>query len=326
VYTYTDYCVCPTCYDVLRQEEDVLICQACAETYSIQNNIPILLPKYRQEQEQEYFDNYQNIAQDDLHEPLETNRSYRHQVMLDFIGRSSLHGKRVLDIGSSNAQYLQVIDAEFKVAFDIALFYLDAVLAESGVVSICGDAERLPFQPGFFDVIIISDILEHLLHPGKLVERLSNICTAETRIIVHIPWDEHIAVYADSSYQFTHLRTFNTYNYAELWRNFYIRRTQATYPNLQTPLTFAIAEKLPLFFYNLISDFYFRFPALSQQDYKWREKRITKPQGGEWWQLWLFKPVFKMFEMRLGPSPQWFRLTRALRLLEKLMKWAKAHL
>ncbi len=68
------------------------------------------------------------------------------------------------------------LDAAFRVAVDIALPYLKVVPAIDGLALVCADAEYLPFRAGFFDVIIVSGVLEHILEPEKLVARLATIC------------------------------------------------------------------------------------------------------------------------------------------------------
>ena len=93
---------------------------------------------------------------------------------------------------------------------------------------------------GAFDVIILSDMLEHVLDPEAVVARLADVCTPGTRVIVHVPWNEDLAAYADSQYEFAHLRKFTTYSFARLFHRFYIRRTRPTWPSLEEPIVFKV--------------------------------------------------------------------------------------
>lgn len=299
-YKFTDYCLCPNCRSELIEEKQSLTCsnQACQSGYRIQDGILALMPEYDDEQKR-YQENYERIADNFLasNKYEEDNVAYRHEALVSFIGEGSK--KRVLDIGSSHALYLDQINAEFKVALDIALSYLKLIPASTSTVAIQSDAEYLPFKPGFFDVVIIADLLEHLLHPEKLVNILAAICNRSTQIYVHVPWEEDLEPYLKSDWKFSHLRTFNAYKFSALWVNFYIRRSKRTYPNLTIPLVFTLDGKIPRFIYNRLVERYFFKTNVAKADEDWRMKKLKELPKSEWWLLWFFKPIFRLFEMRL---------------------------
>jgi len=299
MYVFSDYCACPECHAELTEVHGGLWCDTHSKLYEIRNGIPMLLPQYEDKARQRYLENYNQIAIDDLDTPFEYDRERRHQVLIDFIGY--VQGKKVLDIGSSNGIYLRALKADFKVAFDLAYPFLAAMPGASNMQRICGDAESLPFKPGFFDVIIISDILEHLLEPERLVQRLNAICTHETRVIVHVPWQENIAVYQNSKYEFTHLRSFDAYSFAQMWRGRYmIKRKKSTYPDLVQPFVFRLESKLPRLIYNILMLLYYhgRFSKLFYNLEVWRNSWIKEIPKRENWLLKFYEPKFKMFELR----------------------------
>lgn len=298
MYPFSDFCACPNCTLALIQRDDVLFCGNCKTEYKIQDRIPVLLhPDYATDSERRrYLENIDKMAKDDLIKPLEDLRDYRHKVLLDFVG--NVKGKRVVDLASSNALFLSKVDAAFKVAFDLSTTYLKAIPGSSDVIPIQGDAEDCPFMPGFFDVIIMSDVLEHLLHPENLVRRIEAISTPETRVIIHIPWDENLEGYKNSHYEFTHLRTFNSFTFQEQWRNFEVVRSRVTYPNMKYPFLFRLDGKIPSFIYNKLVRRYFFKPGVAERDLTWRTTKKNDLPQGEGWLLWLFKPVFRMFELR----------------------------
>jgi SAM-dependent methyltransferase len=307
MYRFTDYCVCPQCWAALDEDPRGLHCTQCQNVYAVQEGIPILLPHYEDATRDRYLRNYSQIAHDDLDTPFEYDRARRHQVLIDFIGNT--RGKKVLDIGSSNAIYLRELQADFKVALDLAYPFLAAVPATNGIARICGDAEYLPFAPGFFDVVVISDILEHLLEPANLVQRLHAICTPQTRIIVHIPWQENIAVYRDSPYEFTHLRSFDAYSFAQLWRgHYFISRRKKTYPDLVQPLIYRLEKKIPRVLYNIIFLLYYnnRFSKYFYTLEVWRNTWIKEIPKREKWLLYFYDPKFMMFELRPYTSSSFY--------------------
>jgi len=271
----------------------------------------VLLPEYEDDVRRRYFDNYERIAHDDLAHPFEPHREYRHDVLRDFVG--DVRGKRVLDIGSTDARYLRELDASFRVAADIALPYLKVVPDIDGLALVCADAEYLPFREGFFDVILISGVLEHILEPEKLVARLASICHPATRVIVNIPWRENLESYRSLDYEFTHLRSFDSYTFAAMWTQFELARRLTHYPNMREPLVFRLEERLPLPVYNWLAERYFFAPGAQVREAARRERRLAALPRREW--LWrrFYPPVFRILELRLRPE----RRSLPRRLLQK---------
>jgi SAM-dependent methyltransferase len=297
---FADFCICPQsgCGGDLVEEGAELGCRSCGRSYRVEDGIAVLLPEYEDDVRRRYFENYERIAHDDIEKPFEPHRSYRHDVLRDFVG--DVRGRRVLDIGSSDAAYLRQLDAAFRVAVDIALPYLKTVPDVDGLARVCADAEYLPFRPGSFDVIVISGVLEHLLEPAKLVAHLVNICHPGTRVIVNIPWRENLENYRALDYEFTHLRSFDSYTFAAMWPQFDIVQRQAHYPNMREPLLFRLEERLPLALYNRLVERYFFAPdAARLRELERREQRLAELPRREW--LWrrFYPPVFKIFELRL---------------------------
>jgi SAM-dependent methyltransferase len=305
----TEICACPDCFSALAVAGAGLRCTACGHEFEVKAGIPVLLPTASGQTEQRYVSNYQTIAADDLVKPLEGNRPARHEKLRKFIG--SVAGQRVLDIGSSDAEYLRHMDASVKVALDIAMEYLVAIPHESGVIGVCGDAERLPIKAGYFDVVIISDVLEHVLHPEEVVEQLARICGEDTRLIVHVPWEEDLSKYRESEYEFTHLRSFNSYNFATLFADFDERRSKATYPNINAPLPYRLYGVLPRPLYNWLI-FSMRTRVGTYWTRKW-ELWVAELPRREWWLGWFYRPLFRMFEFRPVRSTLRYRLLMWLR-------------
>jgi SAM-dependent methyltransferase len=259
--------------------------------------VPILLPLSNDSTGERYLANYEAMATDDLAKPFEGNRPARHEKLIGFIG--SVAGKRVLDIGSSDATYLRQMDAGLKVALDIAFEYLVKIPEDSGVVAVCGDAEHLPIKAGAFDVVIISDVLEHVLHPERVIEHIARICVRHPRLIEHVPWEEDLSKYSDSSYEFTHLRSFNAFSFQWLFREFYEHRSRGTYPLLTSPLPYRLYGVLPRPLYNwMIWTFFRNRSPLGEYAYKRYDASITELPRREVWLLLFYRPIFRMFELR----------------------------
>lgn len=298
-HAFTAATCCPRDGGELAGGSDELACTSCGSTFAIRDGVLVLLVETEDETYRRYAAAYEQIAQDDLETPFEYDRSSRHGVLIDFIG--DVRRDRVLDVGSSDAAYLQALEAEERVALDLALPFLDAIPAESGIVRVCADAETLPVRPGYFDTIVLSDVLEHVLDPDRVVARLKAVCRADTRVIVHVPWEEDLAKYEKSPYEFTHLRSFNDYTFATLWRDFAVRRRRSTYPILEEPLIFHLGRALPTRIYDRLLRAYFQ-GSLLKREYERRARWIAELPKRERLLLLFYPPAFRMFELRLRPE------------------------
>jgi len=306
---FLEFCACPDCFSPLAFAGGRLTCTDHGHEFDVRAGIPVLLPISSDETDKRYLANYETIAGDDLVKPMEGNRPARHEMLRKFIG--SVAGMRVLDIGSSDAAYLRQMDAAVKVALDIAMKYLVAIPRESRVIGVCGNAERLPIKSGYFDVVIVSDVLEHVLHAEKVVEQLLRICKPDTRLIVHVPWEEDLGQYRSATYEFTHLRSFNSYNFGVLFADFYERRSKATYPHLTAPLPYRLYGVLPRALYNWLI-FTQRTRVGSYMTRRW-ERWVAELPRREWWLLWFYRPLFRMFEFRPMRSTLRYRFLMWLR-------------
>jgi hypothetical protein len=119
-------------------------------------------------------------------------------------------------------------------------------------------------------------------------------------VIVHVPWNEDLATYAASEYEFAHLRKFTSYSFARLFRRFYIRRTRATWPSLEDPIVFKVMDRAPRFLQGALSLAYF-YTRLAKWESRKRERWIAELPRRERWLLRFYEPKFKMFELSLVP-------------------------
>jgi len=291
----TELLVCPDDLQELCAGGERLTCSGCRRAYEIRSGIPILLPTYTEEIRDRYLRSYEKIARDDLTQPLEPLRHIRHRNLIRFIG--DVRGQRVLDIGSSYAGYLGRLEAGQKIALDIALPFLEAIPPDSGVLRVCADAETLPIRNGVVDVVIISDVLEHLLEPEKLAARLLAVCRPNTRIIVEVPWEEDLTPYRDMPWEFTHLRRFNEYLFSRLFYRFKIVRRSPSWPALREPFLFQIGHLLPAPLYNALRWDYFHRGGAAR-DLAARERWTRQLPRRERLLLRVYRPFVYQFELR----------------------------
>ena len=68
-----------------------------------------------------------------------------------------------------------------------------------GLLAVAGDAENLAFAPNSFDVILISEVMEHLWDPHTFLDEAHRILRNNGHLIIEVPegreglrWDSHI--------------------------------------------------------------------------------------------------------------------------------------
>lgn len=100
----------------------------------------------------------------------------------------------VLEIGCERGQLCAALPPSARlVACDISPTALDAareLLQSTGrkVEFVLADATKpVPFRRGEFDVIICSEMLEHVTDPVRVVSNIAEICTRDTRVIFTVP-------------------------------------------------------------------------------------------------------------------------------------------
>lgn len=298
---FASICACPNCRGALVWNDGELWCSACRAAYPLVDGIPMLLPSYPDADRRDaYRRNYERIAEDDLLDPIVRDRfELMHRLLIDFIG--DVRDKAVLDIGSAHGSYLSVLDARMRVAVDLALPYLKDLSADSRILRVCGDAEYLPVRPDLFDVVVISDVLEHLLAPESLVALLATGLSPNARIIVHVPWQESLKQYDDAPYEFVHLRSFDEFSFRNLFWAFEVRRERSSLPLLTEPAVFRLRRFLPQRVFDALVGLYFT-TELSEVEYKYRERWIRDLPNRERWLLRLYPPQVKLFELRKRSS------------------------
>lgn len=185
-----------------------------------------------------YISCYEKIALDDLENPLEKRKEYRHNELVKFIG--DVHNLRILDVGSSQGLFLKKINAKFKIAFDISFHYLKEV-DKTFMMPILGKAESIPFKNNSLDIIVCSDVLEHVLYPERVIAEFQRILKNKGKLYVVVPWKENLSSYEiyKGKYEFTHLRSFDKNYIYTLLYNLKIIRMKGIIPKkILFPLIF----------------------------------------------------------------------------------------
>lgn len=182
---------------------------------------------------EDYIECYNRIAYDDLQKPFESNRyKNRYLPLKSFIG--DVKGKRVLDVGCGDGAFLSLLKNCEKIGVDIAEAYIK-IAKRRGLNVFFHDIE-LPFDQhmGKFDIIIISDVLEHVLNPQRVLENIKKVLKRDGLIYVVIPWKEDLSYYKqyEGIYRYTHLRSFDEKSVVNMFKDFYILKSKGIVPKI----------------------------------------------------------------------------------------------
>ena len=174
---------CPQCKGVLANEKD-FHCMKCNITYSIKDEISVMLPDLKsvdEEQnlavEKEFYENMFSDLKgfDDGHCIV-----YGHEKIYEFM--EGIEGGTVLEVGCGGGHHsVNLAKRGFEVtAIDISLNGLRAAkkLAEhegQDILFLCGDIKRLPFEDNEFDICFCSLILHHFTSLDNIVKELARV-------------------------------------------------------------------------------------------------------------------------------------------------------
>jgi 2-polyprenyl-3-methyl-5-hydroxy-6-metoxy-1,4-benzoquinol methylase len=108
-------------------------------------------------------------------------------------------GQDVLDIGCSQGIVCLILGREGYTCTGIDIEAASLAVAEQAlaredeiirqrVTLKVGDATQLPFPDSSFDTVILGEIIEHLIHPGKVLAQAQRVLRNGGRLIVTVPY------------------------------------------------------------------------------------------------------------------------------------------
>jgi len=149
----------------------------------------------------------------------------------------------VLDIGCGNGILTNRINREVVVGMDFANIPLRNVTKHA----VCASVEKLPFKPGVFDLILITEVLEHL--PEHVyVQALDEIVRLDAKyILISVPFNEDFDidvckcdVCETTFHPSHHCRSFDDMWYADKFPGY--EACQVSYSTIMTTKNHAIAR------------------------------------------------------------------------------------
>ena len=138
---------------------------------------------------QSYKDFYEIAS--DKYSPGEGEHYYRHDRFFNvrhFAEKGGREGRVILDVGCGNGyQMAPLTRTNIVYGLDISEANIEKALSK-GIKARLHDVEqRFPFEDDFFDVVVCSEILEHLFSPEKVLEECYRVLKSSGTLIVTVP-------------------------------------------------------------------------------------------------------------------------------------------
>jgi ubiquinone/menaquinone biosynthesis C-methylase UbiE len=160
--------------------------------------------------------------------------SYFSNARVDFVARLPEDDQaRILEVGCGTGATGALAMARGRAGFCAGIELTEHAASLARVVLdevLVGDVERmeLPWQPAFFDALIMSEVLEHLIDPWKALERLSRVVRPGGLVLASSPNVSHWRVLRELArgnfpqadqgvFDRTHMRWFTPDTFAEMF-------------------------------------------------------------------------------------------------------------
>lgn len=162
----------------------------------------------------EYLAAYGAIAADDLATSIQPTAYLENKAERFFADLGEIRGQRVLEVGVGQGMLFERMRASQPAelfGIDIAGSYLSPYTGDDRVRVAIANVENLPFA-AHFDLIVASDVLEHVLSLPDALVSLHRALAPGGRLVLDLPYRENLLQYArllGCSYDLVHLRSFN---------------------------------------------------------------------------------------------------------------------
>lgn len=166
-----------------------------------------------------YVENYQSIAHDHISSLLSNGSNpFMVEKLSDTLEQSTRNlilqhtkaGQTILDVGVGPGRLLGPLTQFQRFGVDISLDYLRLSKAR-GINVACSKIEELPYVDNLFDVVVTTDVLEHVLDLNYCTAQILRVLKPGGKLIIRVPFNDLLEAYIDTpqAYEFVHLRKFD---------------------------------------------------------------------------------------------------------------------
>jgi SAM-dependent methyltransferase len=205
-----------------------------------------------------YVENYQRIASDHVAAmaPGHANPFMQEALWLALedstrrlIVKHVPEGGRILDVGVGLGRVITPLTQYQRFGIDISMDYLGRT-RHAGIEVSFSRIEDMPFRDGYFDAVVVCDVLEHVIDLDFCCRQILRVLRPGGTLIVRVPYREDLSAYVspDLPYEFVHLRSFDEFSLQLLFEKVHrcqVIELQEVAPYLQGPPRMKLRQ-LPL--------------------------------------------------------------------------------
>lgn len=117
---------------------------------------------------------------------------------------------KLLDVGVGLGRLLDKFPEQERYGMDISMEYLLRT-KQKGIDVCMSKLEEIPYRDEYFDAVITTDVLEHVLDLNKAIEAILKVLKSNGLLFVRVPYRENLSGYLkpDYPYELVHLRNFD---------------------------------------------------------------------------------------------------------------------
>lgn len=117
---------------------------------------------------------------------------------------------KILDVGVGMGRLLERFPGADRFGMDVSLGYLKHA-KKKGIEVCMSKIEDMPYCNSYFDIVICTDVLEHVLNLNFAIEKILGTLKKNGILIIRVPYKEDLSYYlsANCPYEMVHLRSFD---------------------------------------------------------------------------------------------------------------------
>jgi len=158
----------------------------------------------------DYIENYNTIAHDDMKKEFTPNEVKEVLLNCCDIAIGNKYCNNIVDIGCGDGFIISSIIAKQKIAVDIAIDYLKNI--DQSIIRVRSKAEHLPFIDEVAEIVICTDVFEHVQNATLLSNEICRILKPYGKLLLALPWEQDLSVYETKEY----IQNYKKYKYVHL--------------------------------------------------------------------------------------------------------------
>jgi len=121
-------------------------------------------------------------------------------------------GDSILDVGVGLGRLLERFPDCRRYGMDISAGYLE-VASQKGIDVCLSKIEDMPYRHDFFDLIVCTDVLEHVFDLHAAVSNIISRVRLGGHCVIRVPYRENLRQYVqpDFPYEYVHMRSFDEF-------------------------------------------------------------------------------------------------------------------